>query len=78
MILKDKQSLIICAIVVFGFSISGIIGVLDNFVIVAVLLVLFLVIVLNLVTNKHLFDKDEETQDKIDKNETPLPQDETV
>jgi len=44
----DKQSLILCAIVVFGFSISGIIDILDNYVVVAVLLILFILIVINL------------------------------
>lgn len=44
----DKQSLILCAIVVFGFSISGMIGILDNYVVVAVLLILFILIIINL------------------------------
>ncbi|GGG59482.1 hypothetical protein [Bizionia arctica] len=59
MIFTDKQSLILCVIVALGFSISGIIGILDNFVIVAVLIILFLLVVFNLFRNKHFFDKDE-------------------
>ncbi|HLV40096.1 hypothetical protein [Xanthomarina sp.] len=61
MILTDKQSLLICAVVTFGFSILGIIDVLDNHVIVAVLLLLFALVVANLLSSKHLFEKDEET-----------------
>lgn len=61
MILTDKQSLLICAVVTFGFSILGIIDVLDNHVIVAVLLLLFALVVANLLSSKYLFEKDEET-----------------
>lgn len=50
----DKQSLILCAIIVFGFSISGIFGILDNFVVVAVLILLFLLVVINLFIQKPI------------------------
>ncbi|HCY82509.1 MAG TPA: hypothetical protein DHV22_13400 [Xanthomarina gelatinilytica] len=62
MILTDKQSLILCAVVVLGFSISGIIGILGNYVIVAVLLILFLLVVINLFTNKKLFEKEKKVR----------------
>lgn len=75
MILTDKQSLIICAIVTFGFSILGIVDALDNYVVVIVLLSLFLVIVVNLLTSKHLFDKDEEP---LEKEEISLNKDKTL
>jgi hypothetical protein len=76
--LTDKQSLIICAIIVFGFSICGIIGILDNYVIVGALLVLFILVVVNLFTNKSFFDKDEDTLDISDKSEIPFNQDESL
>ncbi|HAB27587.1 MAG: hypothetical protein CMP05_07330 [Xanthomarina sp.] len=63
MILTDKQSLILCTVVVLGFSISGIIGILGNYVIVAVLLILFLLVVINLFTNKKLFEKEQKSQE---------------
>lgn len=78
MILTDKQSLILCAIVVFGFSISGMIGILDNYVIVALLLILFLLVVINLFTNKQFFEKENNTQDNAKENATTLNQDETL
>lgn len=72
MILTDKQSLILCTVVVLGFSISGIIGILDNYVIVAVLLVLFLLVVFNLFTNKKLFEKEQKSQEVAEETVTAL------
>ncbi len=63
----DKQSLILCAIVVFGFSISGIIGILDNYVVVAVLLILFILIVINLfmkISSEEYSEEDLEIESK--------------
>ncbi|WP_417889254.1 hypothetical protein [Xanthomarina gelatinilytica] len=72
MILTDKQSLILCAVVVLGFSISGIIGILGNYVIVAVLLILFLLVVINLFTNKKLFEKEKKSQEVAEETVTAL------
>lgn len=72
MILTDKQSLILCAVVVLGFSISGIIGILGNYVIVAVLLILFLLVVFNLFTNKKLFEKEQKSQEVAEETVTAL------
>jgi uncharacterized membrane protein len=72
MILTDKQSLILCAVVVLGFSISGIIGILDNYVIVAVLLILFLLVVINLFTYKKLFEKEQKSQEAAEETVTAL------
>ncbi|MDX1317619.1 hypothetical protein [Xanthomarina gelatinilytica] len=72
MILTDKQSLILCAVVVLGFSISGIIGILGNYVIVAVLLILFLLVVINLFTNKKLFEKEQKSQEAAEETVTAL------
>ncbi|EMQ94767.1 hypothetical protein D778_00407 [Xanthomarina gelatinilytica] len=72
MILTDKQSLILCTVVVLGFSISGIIGILDNYVIVAVLLVLFLLVVFNLFTNKKLFEKEQKSQEVAEETVSAL------
>ena len=62
--LSDKQSLILCAIVAFGFSISGIISILDNYVIVAVLLLLFLLIIVNLFMQEPIDELDNEVLEK--------------
>lgn len=72
MILTDKQSLILCAVVVLGFSISGIIGILGNYVIVAVLLILFLLVVINLFTNKKLFEKEQKSQEVAEETVSAL------
>ncbi|WP_417854948.1 hypothetical protein [Xanthomarina gelatinilytica] len=72
MILTDKQSLILCAVVVLGFSISGIIGILGNYVIVAVLLILFLLVVINLFTNKKLFEREQKSQEATEETVTAL------
>lgn len=72
MILTDKQSLILCTVVVLGFSISGIIGILGNYVIVAVLLILFLLVVINLFTNKKLFEKEQKSQEVAEETVTAL------
>ncbi len=45
----DKQSLILCAIVILGFIITGITGLLDNYAILIALLTLFLIIIFNVV-----------------------------
>jgi uncharacterized membrane protein len=63
----DKQSLILCAIVVFGFSISGMIGILDNYVVVAVLLILFILIIINLfmkISSEEYSEEDLEIESK--------------
>lgn len=45
----DKQSLILCTIVILGFIITGITGLLDNYAILFALLTLFLIIIFNVV-----------------------------
>lgn len=46
--LTDKQSLIICAVVALGFSACGIIGILDNYAVIGVLTVGFLIVLINM------------------------------
>ena len=67
----DKQSLILCAIVLFGFSISGIIGILDNLVVVIVLIILFLLVVVNMFMQKPIDDKENMLNDIEDKKISP-------
>ncbi|MCX7550205.1 hypothetical protein [Xanthomarina sp. F2636L] len=75
MIFTDRQSLIICAVVILGFSISGIIGILDNYVIILVLLVLFVLVVINLFLNKQLYEKESDMIEKTDENKSSFTQD---
>lgn len=61
--LTDKNSLILCAIVAIGFSACGIIGILDNYAVISVLLVCFFVIIVNIILVKsrdNVIDTEEE------------------
>ncbi|SFN76313.1 hypothetical protein SAMN04487989_103258 [Bizionia echini] len=54
--LTDKQSLILCGIVGVGFSIAGIFGFLENYMISGIFVTLFIVILINIfitVKNNH-------------------------
>jgi hypothetical protein len=58
--LTNKQSLLLCAFIVLGFCISGGLGILDNYVVIAVLILGFLAIIINLFLLKDkIFDEDE-------------------
>lgn len=63
--LSDKNSLILCAIVAVGFAACGIIGILDNYAVIGLLLACFFAIIINifLVKSKHgNSDRDEEIE----------------
>lgn len=49
--LSDKTSFRLAMGVAFGFSLSGILNILDNFVIIALLLLGFILVVVNLFTH---------------------------
>jgi hypothetical protein len=46
--LSDKQSLILCGILAAGIFVTGILNILDNFIVLTVLTIIFLVIIGNL------------------------------
>lgn len=46
--LTDRQSLLLCALVGFGFPVAGILGLLENYFITGIFVLLFLVILLNI------------------------------
>lgn len=56
--LSDKQSLLLCGLLVGGFFIGGILDILDNFVIKSVLTIIFLAIMVNLISAKSFIQKD--------------------
>ena len=64
--LSSKQSLILCAFIVVGFSVSGALGILDNYVVITVLLLAFIAVIVNLFLHKDNDDKDEEVSNKIE------------
>jgi hypothetical protein len=47
--LSNKQSLFLCVFVALGFCIAGILDILDNFMIAAILVLAFLAIIVNIV-----------------------------
>jgi len=57
--LTNKQSLLLCAFVVLGFCVSAGLGILDNYVIIAILVLGFLAIIINLfLLRDNFFDED--------------------
>ena len=45
--LNDRQSLILCGFIAIGFFVSGILDILDNYLVKTILTILFLVIIAN-------------------------------
>lgn len=60
--LTDKQSLILCGIVGVGFSVAGICGLLENYMVSGIFIALFLVILVNIIVTltKHHKKKDDQ------------------
>jgi len=61
--LTDKQSLILCGIVGVGFSVAGICGLLENYMISRIFMALFLAILINIIVtvSKHHKKNDDQT-----------------
>ena len=64
--ITDKQSFILCAFITFGFSLSGMIQILDNFVIIAVLSLGFILVVVNLFLKKDNFFQEDNPENESD------------
>ena len=62
--LSNKQSLLLCVFVSLGFCVAGILGILDNFMVAAVLVLAFLAIIVNIVLQKkdHILDNDKDPE----------------
>jgi len=58
--LTNKQSLILCAFVVVGFCLAGALGILDNFVVIAILVLAFVMIIVNIILYSEDIEKDKE------------------
>ncbi|WP_282136137.1 hypothetical protein [Seonamhaeicola maritimus] len=61
--LTDKQSLILCGLMAGGIFIAGVLDILDNFVILTLLTIIFLAIILNLVATRSFEKKEEELEE---------------
>lgn len=67
----NKQSLILCGIVVFGFSLAGLLKVLDNYVVVGILAILFVLILVNIFLKKRDWKHPELEEKNIDSKSNP-------
>ncbi|WP_303315970.1 hypothetical protein Q4Q34_13455 [Flavivirga abyssicola] len=62
--LTDKQSLLLCGLMVGGILVAGILDVLKNFIVLTILTIIFLVIVINLFYSKLNPNEEPENQNK--------------
>ena len=62
--LNDKQSLMLCGLLVVGVFVAGILGVFNNFIVLTVFTIIFLTIIMNL----FLSNSESEDDEKIDIN----------
>ena len=60
--LTDNQSLLFCGLIVGGIFISGLLGTLDNFLVLTILTIIFLAIIVNLISAKTFTAKEEEIE----------------
>jgi preprotein translocase subunit SecG len=62
--LSDKQSLILCGLMAGGIFIFGILDILNNFVVLTILTLIFFTIIINLFYVKSKHEKDTKKQDQ--------------
>lgn len=68
--LTDRQSIILCIVVVLSFVIGGILNILDKIYIAIPILIIFLIIIINLLVTKKAPDlKEEQTIIKQEDNQ---------
>ncbi|WP_100612663.1 hypothetical protein [Confluentibacter lentus] len=60
--LTDKQSLMLCGLMAMGVFVTGMLDILDNFVVLTLLTIIFLAIVVNLFFWKHPKEESDEEQ----------------
>lgn len=61
--LTDKQSLYLCAFVVFGFMLSGMLGILDSYITLGVLGLCFLVVLVNIAMHYPFNDEQDDSEE---------------
>ena len=64
MLLNDKQSLILCAILIIGLFVAGVFDVLDNSIVFAILAIIFCLIIANIIYVKSKINIDVENDSK--------------
>lgn len=60
--LTDKQSLLLCGLMSMGIFVTGMLDILDNFVVLTMLTMIFLAIIVNLFFWKHPKEESDEEQ----------------
>lgn len=63
--LTDKQSLLFCGLLVGGIFVCGMLDILDNFLVLTILTIIFLAIIINLITTKTFKVREEENREEI-------------
>lgn len=63
MIINDKQSLTLCGVMVAGIFVGGILDILDHYVMLTILTLVFLTIVINLFLLKRNSEGEEKQND---------------
>lgn len=58
--LTDKQSLLFCGLLVGGLFVGGLLGILNNFVVLTILTIIFLAIIVNIISTKVFTRREEE------------------
>ncbi|WP_242205108.1 hypothetical protein [Aestuariivivens insulae] len=66
MILNDKQSLLLCGVLAAGLFVTGIFNILDNFIVLTILVLIFLIIIANIIytKSKHFEEDLNDSQEK--------------
>jgi len=61
--LTNKQSLLLCVFVTLGFCVSGMLDILDSYVVISILIFAFLAIIINIFLHQNnALKKDENTE----------------
>lgn len=61
--ITDKQSLLLCGILVGGIFAAGVLDVLSNFIVLTILTIIFLIIIINLVLYSSSTHDDQQKED---------------
>lgn len=58
--LNDKQSLLLCGLIIGGIFVCGILEILDNYIVKTILTIIFLVIIVNIFIANSKSEKEEQ------------------
>jgi len=64
--LTDKQSLILCGLMAIGIFVTGLLNILENFLVLTILTIIFLSIIINLFLQKRQKEKTNHDDKRIE------------